>query len=200
MPYLLKYIRGKEPLFYSIYKTKHSNTKKKFDFVHNFNQINNDDLQYLTKALMILSSTTNIWVKKNKDSYSVSLYSVIIVLFLFISHLILLPFTFTSLWHCPMMQNQHASMSMTMCDTATFSHSKISKKTDQHSQHNQQHHGIFVCPLCNGLAVPSPLLNLLLIFPQLTIIHLFLKRKVYQAQPPPILPLNTQLPRAPPFY
>lgn len=148
---------------------------------------------------MFLSSIKNTWIKKDKDSYFTSLYSIIVVLLLFISHLILIPLTYTSQWHCPM-THEHASMpmSMSMANDVKASHLQISKKTNHHSHHDQKYHGNFICPLCSVLAISNPLLNFLLIFPKLTVSHLFLKRKVYQAQPPPILPIETQLPRAPP--
>ncbi len=151
---------------------------------------------------MFLSFTKNLRIKKNKDSYTLSLYSIFIVLFLFINHLILIPFTFTSLWHCPMMQIHSASNSipMSMCDETASTLIQTNQKLNYTSQNNQKHHRIFICPFCNGLAIFNPLLNSIFVFPELTINHFFLKHKVYQAQPPPILPVEIQLPRAPPHF
>lgn len=154
---------------------------------------------------MFLSLTPIQWIKSDKDPYHVSLSSTLIVLFLFVGHLILIPFTFTPLWHCPMMDNTEPSSSMIMnmsMDTTMnmpcmTPHHDTKNKSSPHKK--QIHHGIFICPLCNGLALPNPLLGYSITFPEPTIIVTSFKHKIYQAHAPPILPIETTLPRPPPL-
>lgn len=148
---------------------------------------------------MFLSFKKSQRIKNDKDFHYISLSLTFIVLFLFIIHLILIPLTFTPLWHCPMMESATASSS-TMNMDVPCTHMQFDKKQKNNTLHkNQMHHGIFICPLCNGLTLPNPLLGYIPILPNPVIILTFFKYKIYQSQAPPVLPIKITLPRAPPL-
>lgn len=148
---------------------------------------------------MFLSLTKTEWINKNKDSRPASLFCIILVLFLFTTHLILIPFTFTPAWHCPMMTDMKPQASMMDMDiNGAMSHFHIKDKQDKKQKDPSAHHGIFICPLCNGLALPNPLLNSGTQLPQITLTSVSFKYKTYQGQAPPLFPSSTHFPRAPP--
>ncbi|MDI2091406.1 DUF2946 family protein [Commensalibacter oyaizuii] len=124
------------------------------------------------------------------------LNSRLIVLFLFIVQLLLAPLTFTNLWHCPMMvDNNHQTMS-----EHAMSAMDMHKMKGEH-QKNMTHsgHGIFICPLCNSFALPSPLLNHTPVLPSLSVVTVIYRYKGYLAQAPPVLPVKIHYSRAPPL-
>lgn len=139
------------------------------------------------------SSVSHIVMIKNTQQIQkpISIYSIIIVFCLFTLHLLITPLTFTSIWHCPMMDEPSSVQASADMPCMHMASHNMPKKA--HTQHS-----MMICPLCSALALPSPLLGTGSVLPFLTIVVLSFQHKTYQAQAPPVVITDTILPRAPP--
>ncbi|CAI3937653.1 unnamed protein product [Commensalibacter communis] len=142
------------------------------------------------------------WIQnRNKTQHSGFLYTIYVVLALFILQLLISPLTFSSWWHCPMMMDETPASvaSMDMEDCMHIEHMQPSDQTKQ-DHHQKSQHGMVLCPLCTSFAIPTPLLSDNPRLPALSIVLIDFEIKSYFSQAPPTVSTKNNPPRAPPSF